>query len=769
MSIKKRKDNKQNKIGYGKRLKQRVAAFFLTGVVAIGGFFGIKKANDVAKPNVNPDRGSSYSDEVDSSHSNHNNEDLFIIEGDLQQEETKDIIEENEINKEEEQQVSSRQEEIDINKVIKEEVSNVTVNNDKKDTINVSNKIEEDIPSVSHVHEFSAWADVDDVEQRTCVCGEVETRLHEYKEVNKEIIANSDSTHTIRETLECTVCGHEKVNDVVEACQFGDSVYQEASNKDEAVCSLCGNKEEKDHEHQYGDIISFDDTYEVHKCVCGDELVTTHVIGKNINGDGTVTYVCLHDGCGYSKTASIGDAPVAPGQDDPQGAIDPNERGDWGVDIPGEPTKPTNPSKPSNPNTPSNPSTPSTPSQGVPGTNHGGNTGSHNTPEKHHHDYKLSSYDDTYEHFTCTCGETLTNKHNIKETVDENGYKYECLNDYCNYEKVHTHEYKLNSTDSENEYWDCSCGNNKVIAHNLQEDILDDGSIKYTCQNNGCGYSYTKEPTHEHDYSTFMGYDDAGETYACACGETIRKEHKFGNKHLERTSDGGYIYVEECLNPNCDCKRITEHVHLYGEPHMAGADQNYDWVQDCEDKDCDAKVVTPHDTKHVYTVESYDENNETIECVCGITVNRAHDWSFGKKLPSGEYYQECQNDGCSATRTYHSCDEKEEDIIYLNSDEGCQKIIYKCSVCHKVQREEITPHEVVVVKWKKIKKCSRPKCSWTQALEEDNEYEIRNDVFSQKVDIENYSQFSLENSQISDSNSYGRKLVRKNDSRNGAL
>lgn len=93
------------------------------------------------------------------------------------------------------------------------------------------------------------------LEERNCsICGYKETRTHEHQTTSNLVYKldknNGNSTHKLKATYNCSVCGEQiKLYKDVQ-CNIGSWVYNNKTGLEERNCSVCGYKETKTHEHQ---------------------------------------------------------------------------------------------------------------------------------------------------------------------------------------------------------------------------------------------------------------------------------------------------------------------------------------------------------------------------------------------------------------------------------------------------------------------------------------------------------------------------------------
>lgn len=152
-------------------------------------------------------------------------------------------------------------------------------------------------------HKFGEWTSInDEYEERTCSCGAKEQRKHK-KDIKVVTVSNNNGTHTIVTTEKCVNCNYQKVTKIVKNCNFGNWTYDPSTGLDKRICSDCQYVETREHIHEMGKIIRFDNQHEYRTCICGHEFIFDHELDRGItNPDGSTTYKCIHEGCGFSKT-----------------------------------------------------------------------------------------------------------------------------------------------------------------------------------------------------------------------------------------------------------------------------------------------------------------------------------------------------------------------------------------------------------------------------------------------------------------------------------
>lgn len=176
------------------------------------------------------------------------------------------------------------------------------VNKPVKPTPTPDQKPENNKPVDKHdFHRFGDWVSInDDLEQRTCPCGAKETRAHKYT-AKTTTVQNKNGTHTIVVTSTCVNCGHKKTISETKKCNYSEWTYDAASGLEKRECSLCHYVETRAHNHDYNKIVKCDSEYEYKSCICGQEIKVAHNFDKGtLNADGSTTYKCLN--CGYEKT-----------------------------------------------------------------------------------------------------------------------------------------------------------------------------------------------------------------------------------------------------------------------------------------------------------------------------------------------------------------------------------------------------------------------------------------------------------------------------------
>ena len=104
--------------------------------------------------------------------------------------------------------------------------------------------------NIAHTHDFRDWSYLDDnLEQRTCTCGEKETRKHTLSLVETKYVDLDNGTHKTYDTYTCRTCNHEIKKEKIERCQFSSWTYNNETNLEERTCKYCNHIETKEHIH----------------------------------------------------------------------------------------------------------------------------------------------------------------------------------------------------------------------------------------------------------------------------------------------------------------------------------------------------------------------------------------------------------------------------------------------------------------------------------------------------------------------------------------
>ncbi len=227
-------------------------------------------------------------------------------------------------------------------------------------------------------------------------------------------------------------------------------------------------------------------------------------------------------------------------------------------------------------------------------------------PEIHNHNFELINYDAEHEYYSCECGEEEIRNHTLTSTTNADAsITYTC--NTCDYTRTeaHTHDFDLLTWNEENETWACTCGEKYSQNHTLKENINEDGSTTYTCET--CSYTKTIYPSHTHTWSSWHSLNDLEEQRDCECGSIETRSHT-----LNSVEENGYI-TTTC--ETCDYTKKEKH------------------------------------TEHDFKVTAWTTEEETLNCICGDEITRAHniDYENGKTNEDYSTTYECTNEGCGYT------------------------------------------------------------------------------------------------------------------------
>ena len=250
--------------------------------------------------------------------------------------------------------------------------------------------------------------------------------------------------------------------------------------------------------------------------------------------------------------------------------------------------------------------------------------------------------------YTITGKEVITNNngtHNIYITG-------ECTN--CGHSKTRIIEnqdcnYENLTWDSVFEYETCEDCNyiNTVGKHAFGEGKIEGNQILYSCENNGCGYTYTKpynpnhnnnnggdsnidRPTHTHYYGEWISLNDELEANYCPedgklMGTRAHKYIQTDNKAISN-NDGTHILVKEETCTNCNHKKTTTNsVSCEFGPEVLVGNQ---YVSTCETCGYEkTRPYTPPEHNH-----NWSEWKVTKPATCTV---------------DGEETRTCTVDGCT--------------------------------------------------------------------------------------------------------------------------
>lgn len=613
-----------------------------------------------------------------------------------------------------------------------------------KNPVKPNKPSETDETEKEHKHEFGDWfAYSDELEERVCSCGEIETRDHSYELTKTSYATYSNGTHYVVDTMTCGTCGHNFVK----------------AHKD--VCNL--------------EFSGYDDDYEYHTChECGFVDKVEHNLKETSNDGKIATYTCENEGCNYTTTVDLTKNPEKPNEDNEQTPEKhQHEYSDW-VSLNDDLE-----------------------------VRYCLSCGRADTRS---HDYGITSTtyinmgESGHKRETvqtcknCKHEKTTTSKilgHNIVEKDNGDGtITYTCSQSGCDYTKtiqkvdhtthnwvetsrsigapatedIHyvnvtytctiggekrTESQKENCTLSEGTtstkfdsqyHWKesigtCECGNhiNKItdkIAHNITSTVSyenkgDAGHNVITTKKCDCGYISKTSVLEGHNLDNGTTNTDGSVTYKCTslgCGytKTVTKEHtehdwKETGRSIKDPASTETHYVE--VSYKCSCgetktETITESCTMTPGVSTTNYDDNYHWTETKVSCKCgNSKIEVSNKVAH--TMGEWKQINDTEEqrsCTgCGHTEKRniqhSHTWvETGRKVGSpagdsshsitisytcscGETKTETKTESCTMTSTGNSITKYDASGHWTESQVKCE-----CGNTKNV-KSAVTPHD----------------------------------------------------------------------------
>ncbi len=450
-----------------------------------------------------------------------------------------------------------------------------------------------------HTHQFGEWENFNNAQEiRQCVCEEIETREHLYKEISNKIPDYENGTYKIITTKVCENCGNELI--ILEESKkltFTDWTYNPKTNEDERRCLEFNYIETKEHNHNYNLLKSYNENGETKACVCGKTTEIPHNLEEIVGQDGSITYKCTNPECDYKNTLKhTHDYTKLQNYDDNYEY--------WACSC-GQLNKVMHKLSPGSPR--------SDGSIVYSCENKGCNYEKIVKPT-HTHSFVITNFDADYEYLECSCGITKKASHNLKSTLNADGSTtYECINPGCGYQKTteppHVHKFNIfEKYDDNYEYWACSCNETTTIPHSLDSGTRnpDDYSMTYKCIHPECGYQKTEYHTHNWQVQS---YNETQETLSCECGKTTNRAH---NLETLLSAEGAITY--KCTNDGCAYERVQTHVHtLRDNREIIGTAEICETVTNAC-KDC-GWVNIKYNTTHNFMVYK----NEEICMTCGYS------------------------------------------------------------------------------------------------------------------------------------------------------
>ncbi|MDE6285282.1 MAG: hypothetical protein K2M17_06005 [Bacilli bacterium] len=588
-----------------------------------------------------------------------------------------------------------------------------------------------------HFCVFTAWHPINDnFEQQECTCGRKRVREHTLVNNPQQIESNYNGTHTVSDIQFCMTCGHEIIQPTVTDCN-------------------------------YGDIVEYNQNYEYRYCKdCGDRKVTQHNLKSERHNDGSITYTCQNENCDYERTDKPSHGNTSnnhnhnrPEHDHYYIIVDSDHNLEYKKCSCGSVTTALHYMNEGELN-PDGSTTYSCQNEGC--------RYQFTIDPIHQHQFEIVGHDNTFEHLECECGEKTTALHNMDNgtTNGDISIKYKCQNPGCDYEYDHDHKYTVIDFDKENENIGCECGYTLTRSHKMVEgEAKEDGTIPYTCENEGCKYSFEIKP-HEHKF-IFDHYEGDLEHLLCECGNTTTRGHKLnegvlnpdGSTTVSCENEGceynydipahkhffvTYKTDDEFEYKICHCKEEIKVRHDLSEKRNPNGTITYT----CNHEDCNysrtTTVTPPH--RHSYRIYDSDEKYEYKECSsCGNKIQTQHDWDETKKSynlhsDDAEYCYDitmpCKNcDKTNVENYVHNMDNgttntASGDIVYKCQNEGCT---YTDIIKHTdhVWDDNISynkPSEVAGYCYDEVKHCK--KCNATEIISYKHQLKDEGEVHS---------------------------------------
>ncbi len=234
----------------------------------------------------------------------------------------------------------------------------------------------------------------------------------------------------------------------------------------------------------------------------------------------------------------------------------------------------------------------------------------------HTHTFETEwSHDATHHWYAVSCGHDIAVRNKAAhEDTDNNG-----ICDGCEWDYDHTHTFETEwSHDSENHWYDVSCGHDVPVKDKAPHTDLDNIGI---CD--GCGWNYD----HTHTYATGEDWtsDDDNHWHAATCGHDVAGVDVATHEDTDNDRicdvcgydyDHTHTYDKETWSWN-----RQEHYHASTCGHAVRAD-----VAPHEDKNndgvCDG-CSWNYDHEHTYDTEnwSHDKTNHYHVPTCGHTIS----------------------------------------------------------------------------------------------------------------------------------------------------
>ena len=660
----------------------------------------------------------------------------------------------------------------------------------------------------------------------------VKKHEHKYKTIRITYTVNKKNKTYIENKIKQCSCGKTITTKKTKKCQFSSWKYNNETKKDERVCKVTGYKETRKHKHNYSKFVKNDNNYEYKKCSCGKQKKFKHQFKKIIKKN-TITYKCKNKKCGFSYLASMKNKKKLNHNhvfNKLQKVTSKYEY--WKCKVKGctlrknhnlktielddqiilkcqnskctyQKVKHTH--KYTLNKVDSNFEYWACPSDNkqklinhnlVNVKNQDGSTTvkcnndgcNYSYLIKHDHTYnKLASIDDNYEYWVCPNDNYQVKKaHTIVESLDQNGDTLrKCSNPGCTYQKtIHNHQTNtLASVDDNYEYWKCPKDNYQITkAHNIIKTIDKAGNTILTCSNPGC--TYHKEIAHQHEYTTFVKYDENYEYWACPYDEEqITKNH---NLTSNLNQDGSTTY--QCST--CDYE-YTTHVHKYLT--LASYDDDYEhWTCECEEEElrthnlvydhfdlstfsenyrcttCDYTKNIKH-VDHKYQITRTDDNYEYIRCdICNQDTSRLHSFPDIGEEDGCKVTYHCTNPDCNfAKETEQHFYQVTNTVKYngLNPDK-CYTDTYTCQNCGDSYDQDI-PHSLQTISenaFEKVEMCKN--CSYEKTtdlidldLSSDNKIMDVDSIEKENVIEENNHENIIENSIVEQENTIEENII----------